>query len=433
MLLGSTPAGASFHATPGGNLWICQNKAQVEARKYVDKQVKAVAACLNALSREIVGKNLPATAPAIAAPTCVTQFRKLYDTRATPQDLATKMRARIEKKCDPAVTPTLLHMEQDIIDEMGGGTSPQDLNVSDQLTHVCGGFDEDGAITGAITDLDEWIDCLQDAGDVAARAVISAQWPRALEWLDLVVAGMATVPAPASDPSRTSDALAGLGALEAALEGIGNDDVPFPRAAVQLPATGQTTSYGTGDDGDVKAGTGKRYVDNGDGTITDLNTGLMWEKKDDNNAGGIHDYDNLYTWCEDIDATPGVCDNAGNPFDGTVVTDFLYTLNDIGGGGASCFAGYCDWRLPNVSELQSILNYGSSAPAVHDAFNTACGSTCTVATCSCTKIDNHWSASTYHAAPTLAWYVKFGDGSVDSDYKYLTAWVRAVRGGLSAP
>ncbi|HXQ21453.1 MAG TPA: hypothetical protein VN812_07255, partial [Candidatus Acidoferrales bacterium] len=38
-----------------------------------------------------------------------------------------------------------------------------------------------------------------------------------------------------------------------------------------------------------------RYVDNGDGTVSDLNTGLMWEKK--TNDGSVHDESNVYTWC----------------------------------------------------------------------------------------------------------------------------------------
>jgi hypothetical protein len=61
-----------------------------------------------------------------------------------------------------------------------------------------------------------------------------------------------------------------------------------------FPATGQTTAYGTGSDGDVQAGATLSYTDNGDGTITDNNTGLMWEKKD--NSGGIHDEGDNYTW-----------------------------------------------------------------------------------------------------------------------------------------
>jgi hypothetical protein len=43
----------------------------------------------------------------------------------------------------------------------------------------------------------------------------------------------------------------------------------------------------------VRAGAALSYTDNDDGTVTDHNTGLMWEKKDD--SGGIHDKDNSCT------------------------------------------------------------------------------------------------------------------------------------------
>jgi hypothetical protein len=56
----------------------------------------------------------------------------------------------------------------------------------------------------------------------------------------------------------------------------------------KFPATGQTTCYdstgnviacaGTGQDGDIQAGTTLRYRDNRNGTITDKNTGLVREK-----------------------------------------------------------------------------------------------------------------------------------------------------------
>jgi len=45
---------------------------------------------------------------------------------------------------------------------------------------------------------------------------------------------------------------------------------------------------------DTSGYTDDRFVDNGDGTVTDNMTGLMWEKKD--NSSGIHDMDNIYTW-----------------------------------------------------------------------------------------------------------------------------------------
>ena len=48
---------------------------------------------------------------------------------------------------------------------------------------------------------------------------------------------------------------------------------------VILPQTGQQTTYHQGDDGDLKKGAAwpsPRFTNNGDGTITDRLTGLMW-------------------------------------------------------------------------------------------------------------------------------------------------------------
>ena len=195
-------------------------------------------------------------------------------------------------------------------------------------------------------------------------------------------------------------------------------------AVTGLPATGQTTSYGAGSDGDVQAGVTLSYTDNGDGTITDNDTGLMWEKKDD--SGGIHDKDNAYTWCADISPPDGICDSGTNAMDGTIVTTFLSTLN-VG------FAGYTDWRIPNAKELESIVDYEAVEPTINPAFNRS--ATCTgcmdvmAATCSCTLSDFYWSSTSYQFSPAEAWDVLFGDGRVVGISKSLTSHVRAVRGG----
>ena len=183
-----------------------------------------------------------------------------------------------------------------------------------------------------------------------------------------------------------------------------------------LPATGQTTCWdssrnvipcaGTGQDGELRKGAPLAYVDNGNGTVTDLNTGLVWEKLSDD--GTVHDKDNLYTWA--------------NAF-----TAHVAALN------FTSFAGYNDWRLPNVRELQSIVNYQNVNPAVSSAsaFNTNCAPGCPATTCSCTASGDYWSSTSSVSDPWNAWYVGFSYGRVDafgrSGGKSSAAYVRAVR------
>jgi hypothetical protein len=186
-----------------------------------------------------------------------------------------------------------------------------------------------------------------------------------------------------------------------------------PAGFQQFPATGQTSCWdsagnsipcaGTGHDGDTQAGATLSYTDNGNGTITDNNTGLVWEKK--SNDGTIHDKGNFFTW-----------DNA--------FAEHIAGLNQMK------FAGYNDWRLPNVKELQSIVNYqNQNNPVVSPAFNNNCTTGATVLTGSCTTSGGYWSASTYAIIPANAWFVDFGPGNVLGDNKSGAAFVRAVRGG----
>ena len=161
---------------------------------------------------------------------------------------------------------------------------------------------------------------------------------------------------------------------------------------------------GTGHDGEIQAGAPFSYTDNGDGTITDLNTGLMWEKKSDD--GSIHDKDTFYTW-----------DNA--------FAVHVATLNDPN----APFAGHTDWRLPNFKELVSILDLERFVPPVDPVFNTACAPSCTVTTCSCTRSSRYWSSTSLADFPPFAWQVIFSNGEVISASKIADNFVRAVRGG----
>lgn len=96
-------------------------------------------------------------------------------------------------------------------------------------------------------------------------------------------------------------------------------------AANVLPKTGQTTVYHAGDDGTYQKGwDGDRWTDNGDGTITDNATSLMWPK-DAEDA----DLDMQYR----------------------VWNDQLVYIEGL------TFAGYSDWRMANIHEVQSLIDW----------------------------------------------------------------------------
>src|SRR6267378_4277935 len=140
----------------------------------------------------------------------------------------------------------------------------------------------------------------------------------------------------------------------------------FPATGQITPATGTMTHTGATvrDDGFVKAGGALSYQDNLDGTVTDLNTMLMWEKK--SMDGSMHDVSKTFLWSSAVTDT---------------VWDWIDAVNTELGAGMG-FAGYNDWRLPNVKELQSIVDYGTFLPAVDPAFHNNEVANCTVLTCS---------------------------------------------------
>src|SRR5262245_50375867 len=135
-----------------------------------------------------------------------------------------------------------------------------------------------------------------------------------------------------------------------------------------------------------------RFLDNGDGTVTDLNTGLMWEKKTVD--GSVHDVNNAYTWTATL---------AGTAPDGDAFTIFLGTLNNGTSDGTTmsgCFDGHCDWRLPTLAELQGILDL--NAPDCVSHFGV-----CIDMAFQPTAPFAYWSSTTDANSPSEAWAVLF--------------------------
>ena len=159
----------------------------------------------------------------------------------------------------------------------------------------------------------------------------------------------------------------------------------FGEDVVVIPCTSDTCA---GQDGRYATGCFPegRFVDNGDGTVTDNCTGLMWQQDTaDSNGDGEAD---TRSWCDAM----AYCENLE-------------------------FAGHDDWRLPNVRELQSIVDYGRSGPSVDPVF-TSVAST-------------HWSSTSHERLPRNAWTVRFLDGEVDVFRKDFGT--RQVRGRAYGP
>jgi len=156
--------------------------------------------------------------------------------------------------------------------------------------------------------------------------------------------------------------------------GGGNNTTP---TSVDLPKTGQTTSYAMGDDGDLEIGVAwpsQRFADNANGTVTDNLSGLMWAKD-----GGSPSY--------------SLC--TGGTMDWQSALNYVACLN------SNAYLGYTDWRLPNRKELRSLIdyaNYNLALPTGHPFTNV--------------QGVYYWSSTTYAYFPAFAWYVDMNGGGV---------------------
>ena len=148
-------------------------------------------------------------------------------------------------------------------------------------------------------------------------------------------------------------------------------------------------------DGVGAALTGLRFVNNGDGTVTDNQTGLQWEQKVTGRACP-HCVDDVYTWTSGSTEQPPPSDL---PDDGTAFTMFLSELNTCGSqDGISVtggFAGHCDWRLPTIVELRSIIDLSAIGCGV--------GSVCIDPIFGPTAISGYWSSSEQTETLISAW------------------------------
>ncbi len=118
--------------------------------------------------------------------------------------------------------------------------------------------------------------------------------------------------------------------------------------------------------------------DNGDGTVTDHNTGLIWQ----HGEGESKNWESALIYCESLS-----------------------------------LASKSDWRLPNHKELQSLIDYTKTHPALDKTHFPNVNSS------------YYWSSTNYSGNTTYAWGVLFYYGYVGINSKSSNYYVRCARGG----
>ena len=165
--------------------------------------------------------------------------------------------------------------------------------------------------------------------------------------------------------------------------------------------TGQTMSYATGDDGDLKKGVAwpsPRFNDNSDGTITDNLTGLIWLKNANctETVGGVSKTNGYLTWANALTWSNALANGS-------------CSLSDGSAAGA--------WRLPNIKELQSLVDFGRFNPALpfeHPFSGVQSG--------------DYWSSTSLAGNAIRAWFLYLYYGDVYHDGKSGGSYVWPVRG-----
>lgn len=152
---------------------------------------------------------------------------------------------------------------------------------------------------------------------------------------------------------------------------------------------------GTGQDGESLKGVARSYTDNANSTITDNSTNLIWKKCSEGLSG---------TGCTT----------------GTIST--LTWTNALVQCEADTTAGFTDWRLPNIYELYSIVDFGATSnPFINTTYFPATGTA-----------NYTWSSTTYPvpgSGRVSAMAVSFQNGGASYfQNKGTSYYVRCVRG-----
>lgn len=124
--------------------------------------------------------------------------------------------------------------------------------------------------------------------------------------------------------------------------GTGTDPQEFHAVYFGISASGQIKSFVEGDDGFYKSQLpSQSFRNNGDGTVTDMITGLVWTRCSLGSNGTVDSSE--------------LCTGVHQKYEWTDAINACLNLE---------YAGRIDWFLPTFSELVSLVDYGRANPAI---------------------------------------------------------------------
>ena len=144
----------------------------------------------------------------------------------------------------------------------------------------------------------------------------------------------------------------------------------------------------------------------------------MWEQVTSACVGEITCRNDTYYWSNSAATYPEQVDRE----DGTLFLTFLAAMNGEAsfGGNFTCYAGHCDWRIPSLNELRSLLAAGYPNCIIG-------GGPCVAPIFGATVASSYWSSTVFANNTLDAMFANFLDGNVSFATKSSQFYARAVR------
>jgi hypothetical protein len=220
------------------------------------------------------------------------------------------------------------------------------------------GDDTQYSLNDIYTKLTEGTDGTEGTGAMTVPESVSASFRTLTEIYNSIPATLSIVASTTTVPVGINRATTTLTAIDADLvagniaDGVTVFGVVGELTSGGIPQTNATSTIAN-DDGDIQAGVAMSYTYNGDGTVTDDVTGLVWQQ---DGAYMASSWSDAISYCNSL---------------------------ALDGGG---------WRLPNYRELTSVVDLGRRNPSINPIF---------------THMSNayYWTSSTYLEDTSYAYYV----------------------------